>query len=335
MIRLIKSNQPVALPILLIYAALLRLVSLVHPVPVSENTWSNPLARLVYNVWHAMPFWNNVWDYAVSVLLCFGLALYLNAVVNRYRLNYAGGYIPAFAFVLAASFTNEFAVFSPALLALLPLIGAFSTMIGSYKQERAAGSWFDAGFLISTASLIDFPFIGFVLFMFIAYLVVRPFNLRELMVAFVGVAVPLFFALVVYYWNRQAHLLIDHISHYYAPENVLRAKEYLLPLAIRLGALLLMLLAAAWAVRKVYNKAVMQHRIVISLCFAFIAAGIVTTLLMPDYYFAHFVWIAVPFGALVGLVLPEMKREWTPEVLHLCLILLLFFFQYFYPASVN
>jgi hypothetical protein len=320
---------------LLIYAALLRLVSVVHPVPVSENNWSNPLARLVYNSLHAMPFWNNVWDFALSVLVCVSLALYLNAVFNRYRLNYAGGYIPAFAFVLAASFTNEFTVFSAPLLALLPLIGAFSTMIASYKEERAAGNWFDAGFLVSTAALIYFPFIGFVLFMLIAYLVIRPFNMRELMVAFVGVAVPLFFALVIYYWNGKANLLVNHISHYYAPENVIRAKEYLLPLAIRLGALLLMLMGAAFAVRKVYNKAVMQHRIVISLCFAFIAAGAVTTLMMPDSYFAHFVWIAVPFGALVGLVLPEMKREWTPEVLHFCLILLLFFFQYFYPASVN
>lgn len=250
-------------------------------------------------------------------------------------MNYAGGYFPAFMFVLAASFVNEFSSFSPPLTALILLMGAYGTMINSYKHERAAGHWFDAGFLVSTASLIYFPYIGFVVFIVIGFLVVRPVNVREFLMSLVGVVVPIFFISVFYYWTNKLDLLVEHFLDYYAPEALSEARQYLLPVTLRLGALLLLALLSAWAVKNIYYKAVIHHRIIMGLCFVFVLAGIFSTLLMPQNYFAHFIWFSIPFSLLVTWAVTNLRRRWTAEVLHLCLILLLFYFQYFYPASVN
>ena len=321
--------------LLFLYAAVLRLVALIHPEADRIEFWSNPLARVVFEVTHAIPSWSPAWDYAFSVLLSASIGLYLTFVLNRQRLNYAGGYFPAFIFVLAASFVNEFCDFTAPLCALLLIVGAFATMITSYKMDKAAGKWFDAGFLISTAALLYFPYIAFVVFLIVGFITIRPVNLREFLIALVGCAAPLFFTFVYYYWNNRLPLLLDHFADYYTPETLQRARQAILPVALRLGGLLFLLIVAAVMVKDTFNKAVMQHRIVIGLGFVLIGAGAVSTLLMPENYFAHFLWIAIPFAMLVTWVMPTLKRGWTAEVLHLCLILLLLFFQYFYPATVS
>jgi len=335
LIRIFKSNNPLVILFLLLYTAVLRLVALVHAPLNGIDFWSNPLARVVYGMTHAVPTWSSVWDYVMSVLVTASLGLYLTFVLNRVKLNYAGGFFPAFVLVLAASFVNEFCAFSAPLCALLPLIAAFATMSGSYKMERASGPWFDAGFLISTAALLYFPYIAFVLFLIAGFLTVRPVNMREFLISLLGIVAPLFFTFVYYYWDNRLPLLLEHYADYYAPEALLRARGYLLPVALRLGGLLFLLMIASVMVRETFNKAVMQHRVIIGLGFIFIGAGAVSTLLMPQGFFTHFIWICVPFAMMATWVMPGLKRAWTAEVLHLCLILLLLFFQYFYPTSVT
>src|SRR6185503_18765652 len=69
-----------------------------------------------------------------------------------------------------------------------------------YKKEAALALIFDAGLLVSIASLFFFPYIVFILFIIAALMILRPFNLREYLMAILGLLVPYYFIGVYFFW---------------------------------------------------------------------------------------------------------------------------------------
>jgi hypothetical protein len=69
----------------------------------------------------------------------------------------------------------------------------------SYKVQGTAYSFFDAGVLICSGSLLYAGLIWFGILLIVAIIVLRPFNIREILISLAGLLTPLFIFTGFYY----------------------------------------------------------------------------------------------------------------------------------------
>jgi hypothetical protein len=311
------------------YAVVLRLVIFIYPHHSDDNQWLNPLSDLLNRLIGLNKYEHLIHD-ILSVAVVFTCGLIITGIINHYKLIERAGYMPALIFILSASFINEFCELTPALCGFFFLQFSFITLIKMYKTDKAGGHMFNAGFFIGVASLFYLPYLSFIVFLIGGYVLSRPFVLRELFSGLLGILIPLYFAGVVYFLNDSFRAYLHSLLALYNIEQVQQVQATLLPLVIRLGSLLLLFLIASLSVRSNYNKMVMQNRIIITLCFVFFFSGACSTLFIQDNDMSHFIWLALPFTFLVSIFMAEFRKARMAEVLHLCLLLLVFYFQYLY-----
>jgi hypothetical protein len=238
--------------------------------------------------------------------------------------------MPAVIFILSASFINEFCELTPALCGSFLLLFAFITLVRMYKTDNAGGYMFNAGFFIGISSLFYLPYLSFVIFLLSGYILSRPFVLREIITGIIGILIPLYFAGVVYFLNDSFADYIQSLVAIYDIEPIQQAPYAFITPALRLSALLTLFLIASFSARSNYNKMVMQNRVILTLTFVFFFSGVCSTLFMQDNGLSHFIWLPLPFTIIVSLFLADFKKPWVADILHLCLLLLVFYFQYLY-----
>lgn len=329
MLRLFRNNNPLLLVVSLLYVVILRLVIFIYPENTDSTVWVNPLSELINRITGFSLYQEYIND-TLSILLVFLSGLMLSYLINQYRLIDRAGYMPALIFFLSASFINEFCEFTPALCGFYFLQFAFITMVGMYKTQKAGGHMFNAGFFVGVAALFYLPYLSFITFLMGGYLLSRPFVFRELFNGLLGILIPLYFAGVVYFLNDSFSAFQYSLMALYDIQHVNQARAALFPLVVRLGSLLFLFILASLAVRRNYNKMVMQNRIIMTLCFVFFFSGIFSTLFIRDNNMSHYIWLSLPFTIIVSIFLAEFKKPWIAEIIHLCLLLLTFYFQYLY-----
>ncbi len=329
MLKLFQNNNPLLLPATLIYVIVLRMSIFIFPKETDNSLWLNPLSELLNRLTGLSIYQSLIHD-VLSIVIVFASALIATNVINNYKLIERPGYMPALIYTLCASFTAEFCELSPALCGFFFLQFAFFTVIKMYKKDKAGGSMFNSGFFIGIASLFYLPYLSFILFLIGGYILSRPFVLRELLSGILGIVIPLYFAAVIYFLNDSFREYLHSLLAQYDIEQVQQIQETLIPIAIRLSALLFVFIIASFSVRGNYNKMVMQNRVIITLCFVFFFAGSCSTLFIHDNGMSHYIWIALPFTLIVSIFVTQFRKAWMAEILQLCLLLLSFYFQYFH-----
>ncbi len=329
MLKLFRDNNPILLPATLLYAVILRLVIFIFPHDSDGSQWLNPLSDLLNRLISLSNYQQFIHD-LLSVIVVFTSGIIINGVMNSFKLVERAGYMPATIFILSASFINEFCELTPALCGFFFLQFSFITLVRMYKSEKAGGYMFNGGFFIGVASLFYLPYLSFIIFLIVGHILSRPFAIRELLSGILGILIPLYFAGVVYFLNDSFREYLFSLVALYDIEQVQQVQATLIPLGIRLGSLLLLFGVASLSVRSNYNKMVMQNRVIITLCFIFFFSGACSTLFMQDNGMSHFIWLALPFTFIVSIFLAEFRKPWMAEILHLCLLLLVFYFQYLY-----
>ncbi len=195
-IRFFKNNNPSYFFILPVFALVFWIVAFLHP-PVLVSSHSTILFDALAKYINLIPLVGT----SVSFLLVIAGSFLINFVVNENEITDRKTFLPALFYIVIMSNNEAMLVFHPAMLANLFIIFALHKMMNAYRKNSAFSEVFDAGFLLSMASVfyfpsvILFPVLGFGLFIF------RTFNWRELFVSFLGVCVPYCFVVTYYFWN--------------------------------------------------------------------------------------------------------------------------------------
>ena len=155
-----------------------------------------------------MPFFNTLWGWAVDIktfsvgigiIIIMAHAFIWNAFINRNNILKQSSNFPAFFFVLLASCKSSLVGFYPSLLASFFLMLAIRRLAAGYKKEKALSEVFDAGIFVGIASLFYLPVAVFVLFLWIAILIMRSLMWREWVAALIGFILPFGFTLAYHY----------------------------------------------------------------------------------------------------------------------------------------
>ena len=108
-------------------------------------------------------------------------------------------FIPALIFILFTALLPQYQSLNPALPAALFMIFAIKRILESYRKQKVAYNFFDAGILIGTGSLFYANLIWFGALIFIGIAIFRSINVKEIAVSIFGLITPYLITFGVYY----------------------------------------------------------------------------------------------------------------------------------------
>ena len=192
MLRLFRNNSPFTVIILFIFALLVKIQVLLHPVtpePVPGHFIYNYILRAINVV-----FMHGAFAFTLfSIFILFIQSLYLKSIATRHKLFPRNTYIPALVYLILTSIYPPFNTFNETLLINWLLLGAVDIMFGFSQTTQPRKFIFNASFLLSMAALFQFTFLSFFLLLLVGMVMFRSFSLGEWSVAIMGYITPFYF----------------------------------------------------------------------------------------------------------------------------------------------
>src|SRR5690606_10131059 len=131
-------------------------------------------------------------------LIVFVQAMLFNRIINLFNILGKPTFLPALIYVLLTSVLTPFLFLSPPLLCNFFILFILYKILQSSKNHDLMGTMFDLGMVAAIGTIFYFPFVLFVLTLWIALVLFRVFNWREWVAVIIGYLL-IVFLLGVYY----------------------------------------------------------------------------------------------------------------------------------------
>lgn len=193
MLQLFRNYNPFSVILLLLIAIGFKLAILIHPslplvLPGSQLVWKE-LAAVAGNILGRSPFLVTFF----TLINIVGQALMLNRIANQHHLFPKSTYLPAMGYVMVTSLFTEWNYLSAPLVNNWLLLIALATCLRLHALPQSRKEIFNIGFCLGLASLLLFPHLVFILLLFLALSLLRPFNAGEWVVGLLGLVTPFYF----------------------------------------------------------------------------------------------------------------------------------------------
>jgi hypothetical protein len=319
LIRFLKSNNASALLLLPFIAVLIWSFGFFPALPFQVKH-TMPLYQLVAGLLVNLP-WLEV---VIACLLLVMQAFLLNYIVNENEILSKQTYLPALFYILLMSNNNDMLVLHPLLFANFFMLFAISKLLSSYRKDKAFSQSFDAGILISIATLFYFPYLLFFPLLGVGLIVIRPFNWREWVISFLGVLTPYLFVFTFYFWNDSLdYLFYDYMFYgflYPKAVTVYPSGFYYIS-----GLILVILSFSIINIFQGVGMGVQKTKNAIVLLFWFLLFAILAGFIAPESSTKYFSGIAIPAAVFYANYFANIKKQWWAEFLGLLLILSIIF----------
>ena len=305
MIRFFKSPQPASLLVIPAIVLILWAQAFMNCFPVMDVN-SQKVWKLFLVLFASLPSGAN---WLIMVAMVSFSAIYINQITNRHEILYKNSYLPAFVYALFISSVPEFLTVHPIHFVNLIILRVFDKSFSLIKNDSPTPAIFDSSFLAGVAALLFFPAFIIIPVMIIALTLLRPFNLREWLIMFIGFSLPYFFVTVWMFWDH--NLLFfwkDYLSRFIRlkPEMMIAFTPKLITLAILFGVWLLFALTK---LRMNYLKNVIRARIIQQVLFLFFLFGTGSIFLGQKISIVNFALLAIPFSIFAAYYLLSAKKR--------------------------
>lgn len=317
MIDRFRNLNPINLLILVGYTFLMRLV-IVFNLPTSLGLdILEPYTKLFIQISSQAPSpLLNIFLAAVVVLV---QALIFNRIVNNHGLLSRASYLPALLYVTGTSLFMQFMVLSAALLVNFLLIFMIDKFLKLAKAHHVMGIMFDVGMLIAIGTLIYFPFILFMLMLWLSLLMYRPFNWREWISGVIGFLTIFAFVAVIYFWNDNIDRFMDiwqPLTNTFPSNLQINYNDYLVLIPVALIMLLALL-----QLKENFFRSFISTRKAFQMLFFMFLIGMFSFYAKPGVTVNHFL-LCVPSGAvLLAYYFSNAKKRWFYELMFAVLVI--------------
>lgn len=265
----------------------------------------------------------------LSILLIIAEGFVFNYIVNENEVLPKKTNLPALFYIVFMSNNSAMLELHPILFSNLFLLFALSKMLNSYRKDIAFSQIFDAGLLISVASLFYFPCIVFIPLLGVALVLFRPFLWREWVISIIGALVPYIFVLTYYFWNGTLDYLYYDKMFYpviskMKPEELPESFYFLMS-----AGWLIVLLSFGNLFKGIEGGSQKTKKSLILMIWYFAFAG-VSLLFAPQLATKYFSLLTIPLSVICSNYYLKMKRELLGEILFL-----VFFIAVFVNLIVN
>jgi hypothetical protein len=309
-----KSNNASAYIFIPVFAVALWVFGFIHPVPLPP-------------VKHAMPFYemlagpvSNIWlNVILALIIIIAEAFLLNYIVNENEILTRPSFLPAVLYIIFMSTNKAMFILHPLVFGNFFLMIAIHRLLISYRKEKAFAHFFDAGFLISIASLFYFPYMVFFPVLAAALVILRPFNWREWIISLCGVIIPYILVGTIYYLrNTLDYLLYDKMFFYFTRQlhfDNLSGSFYFTN-SVQLSILIL----ASARLFTGLNTGSQKTKKGIVLLIWVLLAGIASIAITRETSTSCFAALSIPAAVFYAHYFMNLKRNWLAEVLFLLFV---------------
>ncbi|MDF2438834.1 MAG: beta-carotene 15,15-monooxygenase [Bacteroidota bacterium] len=317
-IRFLKSNNASAFFILPFIALLIWVFSFFMHTSL-EVKHAMPLYELL-----ATPVAGTSWlTKILALLLIVAQGFLLNYIVNENDALTKKSSLPALFYIVFQSNNSSMLEMHPLLFSNLFLLFALSKLLNSYRKDVAFSQVFDAGLLLSIASLFYFPCVVFFPMLGVALILFRPFQWREWIISFFGVLVPYIFVFTFYFWNEKMdYLLMDKMFYPVLFKRPLTAIPQSFYFLLSLGCIIFLL-----AIGKLFNGlggGAQKTKKALVLMIWWVCFALLSLLLAPEISSKYFSLLSIPAAVICSNYFLRMKREFWGEMLFLVFLIALF-----------
>ena len=317
-IRFFKSNNASALLFLPLIAIVIWVFGFISPtvLPVKH---AMPLYDLIAGVFVNIP-WLSI---TIGLLLVIGEAFLLNFIVNENEVLEKQNYLPALFYIVFMSNNDAMLTLHPLLFGNLFVLFALHKLLSSYRKDKAFSQAFDAGLLISIATLFYFPFVVFLPLLGVGLIIMRPFNWREWVISSFGALVPYLFIITFYFWlDKLDYLFYDKMFYQFIREKPISDLPKTFYFMLGIGCLVILFSIFKIIIGVGIGSQRTKKSIILLVWFLFFSA--LSILFAPEISTKYFSAFAIPSAVFCANYFANIKKEWWAEFLFILLISSLF-----------
>lgn len=312
MIAAFKQKNPGNALILLLYGLVIKFPLFLHPTMPMHNKGDNYLYQALLQLLQPFTTGAPVIFSFLAFLLVFVEATLLNRIVNSLRLFPKQNYLVGMSYLLITSMVPGWSSFSALLIINGLLIWIWYRLLGLYNNNKPRSAIFNVSVLVGLLPLIYAPAIAYIVLLLLAVVILRAFQITELLIALLGVLTPYYFFFVVLYLTNQWTIdkIIPSFSFYLPP---LSSSVWTIA-----GILLLLLpfLLGGYYVQDNLNKMLIQVRKGWSLLLLLLMVSLLIIVISPDSNYIHWMVIAVPIAAFHAATYFYLPAGWLAALLH-------------------
>jgi len=281
---------------------------------------------------HTMPFYELLirpiaemhWlSTLIAIILILIEGFLLNYIVNENEVLTKKTNLPALFYIVFCSNNSAMLELHSVLLANLFLLFALSKMLNSYRKDIAFSQIFDAGLLISIATLFYFPCIVFFPLIGVALLLFRPFLWREWLISFIGVLVPYIFVITYFFWNGTLdYLFYDKMFYPIVSKTTVEDFPGSFYFLLSVGGLII-LLSFGSLFKGLEGGSQKTKKSLILMIWFLVFSGL-SVFLAPAFTTKYFTLLTIPLAVICSNYYLRMKKELFGELLFLMLLIAIF-----------
>lgn len=186
-IGVLKKGLTAALPVIILFFVIFITLSFFSSTNLKPIYYNNILYTVLQKKF------TGVFSITLINIICFGLGAVLISVYTiRQEVVEKSNYIPSFLYVFFGAITLSQTLLHPSMVANVFILLSLIYITDTYREEYVLSKIFNSAFFISIATFFYVNYAFFVLFFFIALLILRSFNWREWLVGVLGLIAPVF-----------------------------------------------------------------------------------------------------------------------------------------------
>lgn len=274
---------------------------------------------------------------ALVVISLFSIVLqafFLTHVINKQGVLRDTSHLPALLYVVLMSCFPEQLSFNPPLFANFFIIVFLNSIFNFYRSDTAVFEVFNAGMFIGIASLFYWPCLFLFPLTMAALFVLRPFNIREWVVSFIGIGLPFLFLGGILFWLDL--LSINSIKSLLEPlYKVQFSTAYNGTYIILTAILALLLIASLWRFsRDLNNFSKLRARKFLAIIVWFFLFAALSYLIASKNSMIGLSFLAIPLSVIISNYFLSLKNQLFAEIIFLLLLVaviynqVLFFLQF-------
>ena len=311
MVGIFKQKSAGNALLLLIYGLILKFNMFLHPAGPLQQTSDHYLYVKLLQFLQYLHLPPTVFSIITFALLYLQATLF-NRICNAQKMLAKPSYLPAMAFLLVTSLFSEWNQFSAQLIINSILIWVFYRMASLYSMPKAGTAIYNIGILLGIVSLLYHPAIVFVLLIVFTLFIMRPFQIREWVIAFLGITTPYYFLAILLFLTNQ-----------WSWKSILPAISFDLPsmpssvfVTISIALLVIPFIIGGFYVQNNLNKMLIQVRKNWSLLLLFLIMAVFIIIINSGNNYMNWLLCAIPLTAFHAAAYFYPPNRTFPEVLH-------------------
>ena len=266
----------------------------------------------------------------ISLLFVVLQAFFLTNVINKQGVLRETSHLPALLYVVLMSCFPEQLSFNPLLFANFFIIVVLNSIFNFYRSDTAVFEVFNAGVFIGLASLFYWPSLFLFPLTMASLFVLRPFNIREWAVSFLGVLLPFVFFGVVLFWLDM--LSVNSIKSILEPlYRVQFSTAYNGTYIILTAILAIILIASLWRFsRDLNNFSKLRARKFLAIIVWFFLFAALSYLVASKNSMIGLSFLAIPLSVIISNYFLSLKNQLLAELVFLLLLAAVIYNQVLY-----